>query len=70
MIELVFMACLIGRPEACEEKTLSFLAQGGGAMSSCLMEAPPTLANWSVEHPGYRIGAWHCEDPARGADRA
>lgn len=69
MMELVFVACMIAQPQACEEKTLSFLAQGGGTMA-CLMEAPPTLASWSVEHPGYRIGAWRCQDSAHHAERA
>lgn len=69
MIELVFMACLIGQPNVCEERTLGFVS-GGGSELSCLKEAPPTLANWSVEHPGYRIGAWRCQDSAHRSERA
>lgn len=69
MIELVFIACLIGRPDVCEEKTLSFLATSGGTMA-CLREAPPTLASWSVAHPGYRIGAWRCQEAAHRSERA
>lgn len=69
MIELVFVACMIARPEACEERTLSFLSQGNGTMS-CLMEGPPTLASWTVEHPGFRIGAWRCQDSGHRVERA
>jgi hypothetical protein len=69
MIELVFVACLIARPQACEEKTLSFLAQGSGPMA-CIMEAPPTLASWTGEHPGFRISSWRCQDSAHRAERA
>ncbi|MBB5222355.1 hypothetical protein HNP73_002291 [Amaricoccus macauensis] len=69
MIELVFMACLIGHPDVCEQRTLGFITEGGGAMA-CLKEAPPTLATWSVEHPGYRIGAWHCQDSSRRSEEA
>lgn len=69
MIELVFVACMIAHPEACEEKTLSFLAQGGGPMA-CMSEAPPTLASWAGEHPGYRISSWRCQDASRHEERA
>ena len=66
---LVFVACLIARPEACEEKTLSFLSETGSAMA-CALKAPPTLATWSGEHPGYRISSWHCQESAHHAERA
>lgn len=68
MIELVFVVCMIARPGSCEEKTLSFLAEGQGPMA-CLVEAPPTLATWTGEHPGFRIASWRCEDTAGRAER-
>ena len=69
MIELVFVACLIARPEVCEERTLSFLSESGSAVA-CAVEAPPTLATWSGTHPGYRISSWRCQDPGRRQERA
>lgn len=69
MIELVFVACMIARPDACEERILSFLSQSGSPMA-CVLEAPPTLATWSGEHPGYRIDSWRCQDPMHRRERA
>jgi hypothetical protein len=68
MIELVFTACLVAAPEACEERALTFLADTGPV--ACLVQAPPALAVWQEEHPAYTIAAWHCEDPARRPTRA
>lgn len=68
MIELVFVVCMIARPDACEERTLSFLSQAGAM--ACMTQAPPELASWSGTHPGFRITSWHCEDPAHRSERA
>jgi hypothetical protein len=68
MIELVFTACLIAAPEACEERTLSFVAEPSPV--TCLIQAPPTLAEWVHEHPAYTIAAWRCEEPGRRPSRA
>lgn len=69
MIELVFVACMIAHPDACEEKTMSFVSDGWSTRI-CVMRAPTTLAAWSGEHPGYRIASWHCQDSARRIERA
>jgi hypothetical protein len=68
MIALVFTACLISAPEACEERVLTFLAEPSPV--ACLVQAPQTLAAWVGEHPAYTIAAWHCEDPSRRPSRA
>jgi hypothetical protein len=68
MIELVFVACMIVRPEACEENTLSFLSQADP--QSCMAQAPPALATWTGEHPGYRIASWRCQDAAHHSEDA
>jgi hypothetical protein len=68
MIELVFVVCLLSAPDRCEERSLAFLAQSGPF--ACMFQAPPELAAWIGEHPGFRVASWHCEDPARRAQRA
>lgn len=68
MIELVFVACLIASPESCEERTLSFLSQSGPM--ACMIQAPPTLAAWTAEHPGLKVTSWRCEDPEHRAAHA
>ena len=47
MIELVFVACLVASPGACEERSLTFLDQSGPV--GCMMQAPSTLATWVDE---------------------
>jgi hypothetical protein len=68
MIELVFTACLVAAPDACEERSLTFLAQSGPV--ACLVQAPPELAAWVGQHPGYTIAAWRCQDPGGRPTRA
>ena len=63
MIELLFVVCLIRSPEACEERSLLFLARPSPV--ACMMQAPPELAAWAATHPAYRIASWHCRDPDR-----
>jgi len=29
------------------------------------MQAPPYLAQWTEEHPKFRVVRWHCEWPDR-----
>jgi hypothetical protein len=68
MIELLFTACLIADPSACEERSMTFVAQPSPV--ACLVQAPPELAAWVGQHPAFTIAAWHCEDPARRPSRA
>lgn len=67
MFELVFVACLIGTPDACEERSLADTAHADAA--ACAVHAPPRLAEWSRQHPGYRIASWHCLDRRIGEFR-
>ena len=51
MIELVFVACMITHPDCLRGKDAE-LSVGGSRRDGLLAEAPPTLATWTVEHPG------------------
>ena len=51
MIELVFTACLIATPDACEQRSLTFLAHPSPV--ACMVQAPPELAAWADRHPAY-----------------
>lgn len=65
MIELIFVACLIANPSACEEKTLSYVQEGTGDRSAaCLVRAQPELAAWAGTHPAFHIVSWRCADGA------
>lgn len=58
MFELIFIACLIGKPDRCEEKALQFV-EVPSAMA-CLTTAQPQLAQWAENHPRWRIAKWSC----------
>ena len=61
LVDLVLLACTLADPTACQEFHMLF--QSSGSLQSCMMQAPPYLAQWSEAHPGYRIARWHCSWP-------
>ncbi|WP_421904238.1 hypothetical protein [Mameliella sp.] len=61
MIELLFVACLAGAPDApggCQEKSLLFTDV---TPMTCMMGAQPVLAKWVETHPGFAIRSWTCK---------
>ncbi len=57
MIELLFVACLSGAPDDCQERSLIFTDI---SPMQCLMGAQPELAKWVETHPNQRIASWRC----------
>jgi hypothetical protein len=61
MIELILTVCELSAPSQCDERRLQFVDQG--SLMRCMMQAPPTIAEWTNEHPGTRIARWRCAYP-------
>ena len=61
LIDLILLTCTLVSPSACHE--VHVLIQSSGSLQSCMMQAPPYLAQWADEHPGYRIQRWRCAWP-------
>ena len=61
MIVLVFVACMQSSPDICREQNLLFAEQI--SPMTCLMQAQLRLAEWSQQHPQWRIGSWRCGTP-------
>lgn len=59
MIALVFVVCLHADPQTCRERNLLF-ADPELTPMTCLMTAQTRLAEWSANHPQWRIGKWQC----------
>lgn len=59
IIEILFTACLIASPDQCEPKALQF-AENVAPMA-CLMQAQPYLAQWTTQHPKWRVTEWRCQ---------
>ena len=58
MIELIFVACLHTAPDTCERQAMQFTDITARA---CTVGAPPHLAKWTEEHPGWRVTRWTCQ---------
>ncbi|GEP00802.1 hypothetical protein GCM10007887_19700 [Methylobacterium haplocladii] len=61
---LYFTACVSSAPDTCETQRLPLEVADA---ESCLVVAQPNLARWVEGHPTYRITAWRCGSPPRGA---
>lgn len=62
MIELLFVVCLSGTPDQCQQRSLVFTDL---TPSQCMMGAQPELAKWVETHPRHVIRHWRC----RAVDR-
>lgn len=67
IIELILTVCSLTLPAACEERSLAFVDQG--SLMQCMLQAPPTIAQWANQHPMRQVMKWRCAYPEReGAD--
>ena len=65
MLAVIVSVCLISDPQVCKDEHIPLsVAMSPG---SCMMSASPHLAQWSEEHPGWRIVKWRCR-PAHEVD--
>lgn len=58
MIELFFVTCMIGQPDACTPHSLLFEEKNG--LFSCMLEGQNELARWVETHPDERVREWKC----------
>lgn len=61
-VELIVLVCLIALPESCHEERVHFSMEPI-AGRACMVGAPPILAQWSMEHPAWRVARWRCGIP-------
>ncbi len=59
MLELVFAVCLIDQPQHCKDVHHTFEGETVTA-SQCVMNGQFAMAQWSAEHPNWRIAKWSC----------
>jgi hypothetical protein len=63
LIELILTVCSMAQPAACEERNLAFIDQG--SLMQCMLQAPPTIAQWADAHPNRQVVKWRCSYPER-----
>nr|WP_026607380.1 hypothetical protein [Methylocapsa acidiphila] len=61
LVELILTVCSLANPSSCEERQLAFLDQG--SLMQCMLQAPPTIAQWSDNHPDRKVVKWRCSYP-------
>jgi len=59
MIAIIISACLLSDPGVCRDQTIPLSSEYASAVR-CMMTAPPHVAQWSEEHPEWRIVRWRC----------
>jgi hypothetical protein len=60
---LVLWTCLFSDPSVCRDHRIPL--SPGISATECMMRAPPHIAQWTEEHPQWRVVRWQC----RAADR-
>ena len=66
MLEIVFIACLASAPAECYEERLTYFENLNPI--ACTIRAQGELAQWTNEHPNWRIARWGCRRADRGRE--
>jgi hypothetical protein len=59
MMTIILSACLVADPATCKDFRLPL--DGEMDTRQCAMVAPPFFAQWSEEHPAWRVMKWSCQ---------
>jgi hypothetical protein len=63
VVAILLTVCLIGDPSQCRDHRIALTP--GTTLVQCLMAAPPHIAQWSEDHPGWHVERWQCSDVSR-----
>ncbi len=63
VIAILLTVCLVGEPGTCRDHKIALLP--GVTLTQCLVTAPPHIAKWSQDHPGWHVERWQCGDVSR-----
>lgn len=67
MIEIAAAVCMLASPERCKDVTLSFEAESVSAYA-CMSYGQMELAQWSNDHPAWRIARYTCRPAGQVAN--
>jgi len=62
-MELILSICLIASPGTCREEPVSVGFERPPAPFQCMMDAPVRIAEWSENHPKWKVTRWRCSAP-------
>jgi hypothetical protein len=58
MIAIILSTCLVSDPGVCREQTIPLSSEISALQ--CMKFAVPHVAQWSEEHPRWRVVRWRC----------
>jgi hypothetical protein len=58
MITIILSTCLVSDPAVCREQTIPLSSEIPALQ--CMKVAVPHVAQWSEEHPRWRVVRWRC----------
>jgi hypothetical protein len=63
MISIIISACLLSDPGVCRDQAIPL--DIAASTARCMVTAPPHIAQWSEEHPLWRVVRWQCRPATR-----
>lgn len=61
VVTLVLTICLLSAPEKCREERFQLGDQV--TLTQCMSRSVMYVAQWSEQHPAFRVTKWRCELP-------
>lgn len=59
MLELMFVTCMAGDPQSCQDRSLLFAEEMG--LMTCMVTGQAHLAAWVETHPKEVVREWKCQ---------
>ena len=56
LITIVMTVCLYADGRNCRDERIEYQ----GSAMGCVIEAQPIVAEWSTDHPDWRVARWKC----------
>jgi len=60
-VDLILTVCLVTSMKTCEDQHLLF--ESRGSLANCMFLAPSYIAEWSGQHPKWKVVRWRCAEP-------
>lgn len=57
LFTIVMSVCMLANAQTCREERIDIR----GPALACLVQAQPAVAEWSGDHPGWRVASWKCK---------
>ena len=66
LVDLVLTVCLAANANSCRTEHLYF--EHNGSLMQCMFRAPTYIAQWTEDHPAFKVVRWKCTFPDTSRD--